>query len=46
MLTAAISEDDELTYWEIFSFPLGLYIAWQLGYWFIIEVYLRFLQIF
>jgi hypothetical protein len=39
MQSAAISEDDVLPYAEVFSLPLGLYLAWQLGYWFIIEVY-------
>jgi hypothetical protein len=38
MQSAAISEDDVLPYAEVFSLPLGLYLAWQLGYWFIIEV--------
>ncbi len=38
MQSAAISEDDVLPYSEVFSLPLGLYLAWQLGYWFIIEV--------
>ncbi len=38
MQSAAISEGDVLPYSEVFSLPLGLYLAWQLGYWFIIEV--------
>jgi hypothetical protein len=41
MQSAAISEDDVLPYAEVFSLPLGLYLAWQLGYWFIIEVLSR-----
>ncbi len=41
MQSAAISEDDVLPYAEVFSLPLGLYLAWQLGYWFIIEVLCR-----
>jgi len=38
MPSAAIREDDVLPYAEIFSLPVGLYVAWQIGYWFIIEV--------
>jgi len=30
-----------LTLTEVFTLPLGLYIAWQLGYWTITEVFLR-----
>ena len=43
MSTAAIREDDdELSYLDIFTLPIGLYITWQLGYWFITEVTLMY----
>ena len=43
MSTAAIREDDdELSYLDIFTLPIGLYITWQLGYWLITEVTLMY----
>ena len=33
--------DTSVSITDVFSFPIGLYISWQMGYWFITEILLR-----
>ena len=33
--------DTSISWADVFSLPIGLYLSWQLGYWFITEILLR-----
>ena len=33
--------ESDLSFYDTFSLPIGLYITWQIGYWVVTEIFLR-----